>query len=203
MNKSTHNPTVSHHDLTMYCIVLYCPCTDEEHLAACLHPPGGANTSTDAAAAPNTALGRALQHCATGTRMHGLQQQQMHPQSPLLQLQGGSSSNDSPDWQRRVTVGAVAGEGGGGVRYGGGLVLRPGPGALPHSMSERPSSRDGRAAQGELRWTQKQSLQATPAGRIQMPDGLIRTVGCVACISPPVHISHISPHELSVQHRHD
>lgn len=83
-----------------------------------------------------------------------MQHMQTHQHAPLLsqlqaQLQAGNSSSESPDRHRRVTVGAI--DPASGLRAGGGLVLRPWSGGLPHSMSERPSSRDGRA-QGEVGW---------------------------------------------------
>jgi hypothetical protein len=94
-----------------------------------------------------------------------MQHLQAQPHTPLTQLQAGGGSNDSPDRQRRVTVGAI--DPGSGLRYGGGgLVLRPGPGALPHSMSERPSSRDGRA-QGEQQQQQQQQQRRVVCGQTE------------------------------------
>lgn len=61
------------------------------------------------------------------------------------QQQPGSSSGGQfgAEGRRRVTLGdpAAAAADAGGVKFGGGLSLRPG--GLQHSMSERPGSRGG------------------------------------------------------------
>jgi hypothetical protein len=105
---------------------------DEEHLAACLQPPGEL-LSSPAAGQPRT-----LQHSTTDSllQLHHQQQQQQHP-GGSGQGRGGQLGQPAAaeGRGRRVTLGDPSAD------AAGGLLARPG--GLPHSMSERPGSRGG------------------------------------------------------------
>lgn len=110
---------------------------DEEHLAACLQPPGELLTS------PAAGQPRALQHSTTDSLL------QLHHQHHQQQQQQGSSGQGrrggqlgqpvvgggGAEGRRRVTLGDPSAD------AAGGLLVRPG--GLQHSMSERPGSRGG------------------------------------------------------------
>jgi hypothetical protein len=113
------------------------PPADEEHLAACLHPPG------EPAAITQPGSSHTLQHSATDTRLQPYHQPQQQQQPPSHSSPHAGQPGFGAEGRRRATLGGTLPVP---AKHAGGMPLRPG--GLPHSLSERPGSRGGSGMPG-------------------------------------------------------